>query len=156
MPLTIQQWAQNIAAAVNVEPGERPSVDTILLDNLDEFESLLNATKLKIPAFARALTLAGLSSTSGRPYSGNTLRTQINRARAKKRLGATKETHTQSGIATAQTAKFESTTPIKSAPPNRSVAAALRPTVASAADSIFEKLDRLKPRRPDSLLQEED
>lgn len=83
--MSIETWAKKVAAAVMVAPGERAPVDAVLVDHLDEFETLSRSTKLRIPAFARALTAAGLTLASGTAYDSATLRTQINRARAKSR-----------------------------------------------------------------------
>src|SRR5258708_32005333 len=82
--MSVETWARKVVAAVLIEPGERAPIDAVLVDFLDEFEDLARITKLKIPAFARALTAAGLTLASGAPYESATLRTQISRARTKR------------------------------------------------------------------------
>lgn len=82
--MSVETWARKVTAAVLIVPGERAPVDAVMVDFLDELEDLMRSTRLKIPAFARALTAAGLTLASGEPYDAATLRTQINRARAKR------------------------------------------------------------------------
>lgn len=151
--MSIQQWAQKIAAAVMIEPGERAAVDAVLRDHLDEFEQLLRATKLKIPAFARALTVAGLTLESGRPYDSHTLRTQINRARLRCRQQKRDEPLERSPKGSVIAA------------PNLTVGAQPRSSVRESAsgrsarsgvETIFQRLEQSKPKRSSSLLSDED
>ena len=147
--MTIDAWAKKVAKAVLVLPGERAPMDVVLVDYLDEFEELAQVTRLKIPAFARALTNAGLTLTSGLAYDGATLRTQINRARAKRRSEPDKEEprRTAIGISSHQTSMPK---PIR--PPNRSTRGDPPPVTAKDEnESILARLERSKPRRVRSL-----
>lgn len=82
--MSIDEWARKVAADIALVTEERAPADAAILAHLDEFEDVARRTRLKIPAFARALTRAGLTLRSGKPYSAATLRSQIHRARARR------------------------------------------------------------------------
>ena len=149
--MTIRDMGQKSCQGGVGPAGERAPVDTVLVDYLDEFEELAQVTRLKIPAFARALTAAGLSLTSGLAYDGATLRTQINRARAKRRssLIKTKPASLQWGthprrfrrrkIPFAHLRETLVMTVLRGTPPRAKIS------------SILARLERSKPRRVRSL-----
>jgi hypothetical protein len=152
--MTIERWAQKVAMAVLILPGERAPVDSVLVDHLDEFEELARVTRLKIPAFARALAAAGLTLSSGRPYDGATLRTQINRARAKRSQRDKDETRS----AALEILSFRASTakkPIRA--PSRSTRGSSAQIAAEGEnESILLRLERSKPRRVRSLNHDEE
>jgi hypothetical protein len=155
--MTVEQWAQKVATAVLVLPGERAPVDMVLVDHLDEFEELARVTRLKIPAFARALTAAGLSLTSGLPYDAATLRTQINRARAKRSLRRSKDDTRFPALETIVKSPPTSTTTRPIRPPARSTRGSPAQLPAKGEnESILARLERSKPRRVRSLDHDEE
>lgn len=142
--MNIDRWAGRIAAELSIAGDERPPMDAVLLAHMDEFEELTRATRLKIPAFARALARAGVVLKSGKPYSAETLRAQINRARTRRAL----ETGHTPRVVTALGDPAIVRSPGASAPD------AMRPTAPngpgktpSGNEDILSKLDRLRPRR---------
>jgi hypothetical protein len=154
--MTIEAWAQKVAKAVMILPGERAPVDTVLVDHLDEFEELARTTRLKIPAFARALTAAGLNLASGSAYDGATLRTQINRARSKRRSQLGKD---DSLPAPRKAGTISRSTPevTKSTRPlTRGARGPAQLRAKSENDSILARLERSKPRRVRSLDHDEE
>lgn len=152
--MNIDEWARKISTEVDVAGDERAPVDIVMLAHLDEFEEIARATRLKIPAFARALTRAGLTLRSGKPYSAETLRAQINRARAKRKLVPASDA--SSSLAPSRIKERPILATVATSP------AVLRPVEADRHEAppgknanILEKLDRLKPRRPKALGSEE-
>jgi hypothetical protein len=149
--MTIETWAKKVAKAVLVLPGERAPVDTVLVDYLDEFEELAQVTRLKIPAFARALTAAGLSLTSGLAYDGATLRTQINRARAKRRSQPHKDETRIVAVGNSSPAIPTPENPLRPSTRNARNDSPSRHPAKSENESILARLERSKPRRVRSL-----
>jgi hypothetical protein len=140
--MSVERWARNVVAAVLIEPGERAPVDAVLIDFLDEFEDLARHTRLKIPAFARALTAAGLTLASGAPYDSATLRTQISRARSKRRA--------QQARPEERTIAASPTTVVpgeQSPPPERKPVHAPQPAPADRNELVLMKLSQSRPRR---------
>lgn len=146
--MNIDEWAMAIAADLLLTTDERAPMDVILLAHIDEFEDLARTTRLKIPAFARALTRAGVTLRSGQPYSAETLRAQINRARGRHRLAndsapPTMVINDRAATRTPMMAKAEmarqiSTDSVADGPPRQQ-------------SDVLSKLDRLRPRRLSSL-----
>jgi hypothetical protein len=145
--MSVEAWAKKVAAAVLVEPGERAPMDAVLIEFLDEFEGLARATKLKIPAFARALTAAGLTLASGAPYDSATLRTQISRARIKR--------HSRRDRAETLPAADNLSMPTIASTelrlPEKKPIHARQPAAADENESVLTKLSQSKPRRIRSL-----
>lgn len=140
--MSVERWARKVVAAVLIEPGERAPVDAVLIDFLDEFEDLARSTKLKIPAFARALTSAGLTLASGGPYDSATLRTQINRARLKRRAqrrGPKERTMVASTPTVVASEELRS--------PERTPVQGPRPAAANKNEFVLMKLSQSRPRR---------
>jgi len=153
--VTIDAWAKKVAEAVLILPGERVPVDLVLVDYLDEFEELARVTRLKIPAFARALTAAGLTLTSGLAYDGATLRTQINRARTKRRFQPNKDGPRRTVMVASSHQASIPKKPVR--PPARSTrASTVQTTAKTENESILARLERSKPRRVRSLDHDEE
>lgn len=143
--MSVNDWAKKVAAAVLVAPGERAPIDAVLVDFIDDFEVLAHSTRLKIPAFARALTAAGLTLASGAPYDSATLRTQINRARAKRRMVASKE-GTSSASSQKPAAAGENNRQSMRVQPARDTPASSTHTSAGSL-SVLKRLERSKPKK---------
>ncbi|MDI2076153.1 hypothetical protein [Bradyrhizobium sp. Mp27] len=139
--MSVERWARKVVAAVLIEPGERAPVDAVLVDFLDEFEDLARRTKLKIPAFARALTAAGLTLASGAPYDSATLRTQLSRARSKRR---TQQARPEDRTLLASTPTVVPSERLRS--PERKPVHAPRPAPADN-EFVLMKLSQSRPRR---------
>ena len=129
-------------AAVLIEPGERAPVDAVLIDFLDEFEDIARHTKLKIPAFARALTAAGLTLASGAPYDSATLRTQISRARLKRRAH---QAWPEERTIVASTPTVIPSEKLRS--PEKKPVHGPQPAVADKNEFVLMKLSQSRPRR---------
>lgn len=140
--MSVERWARKVVAAVLIEPGERAPVDAVLIDFLDEFEDLARHTKLKIPAFARALTAAGLTLASGAPYDSATLRTQISRARTKRRA---QQTRPEDRTIVASTPTVVPSKQIRS--PERKPIHGPHPAPADKNEFVLMKLSQSRPRR---------
>lgn len=140
--MSVERWARKVAAAVLIEPGERAPVDAVLIDFLDEFEDLARHTKLKIPAFARALTAAGLTLASGAPYDSATLRTQISRARSKRRA---QQARLEGRTIVASTSTVVPSKQLHS--PERKPVYGAQPAPADKNEFVLMKLSQSRPRR---------
>jgi hypothetical protein len=150
--MSVETWARKVVAAVLIEPGERAPVDGVLVDFLDEFEDLARTTKLKIPAFARALTAAGLTLASGAPYDSATLRTQISRARTKRQLRRDRAEIRPVAITLLST----STVPGNQLRlPEKKPIHAHQPAVTGENELVLMKLAQSKPKRSRSLEPDE-
>lgn len=141
--MTIDHWAQRISAEVTIAGDERPPMDTVILAHVDELDELMRSTRLKIPAFARALTRAGVTLKSGKPYSAETLRAQISRARTKRAL----ETgHSPQGMSTLEDPATVGM-PEASTPEVRRPMAPNGPgNILGGGEDVLSKLGRLRPR----------
>lgn len=140
--MSIERWARKVVAAVLIEPHERAPVDAVLVDFLDEFEYLARHTKLKIPAFARALTAAGLTLASGAPYDSATLRAQISRARSRRRA---QQARPEVRVIVASTPSVASKKLLRS--PERKPVHGPQPAPADNNEFVLMKLSQSRPRR---------
>ena len=142
--MSIETWAEKVARAMSVVPGERPSFAAVLVDFIDEYDALAAKTKLSVPAFARALTRAGLTSASGDECDPDALRMQIRRARERRATmrGTKAEQFALVSPPVAKPVGLETGAPARG--PNRPAAAGHGGT-PRADLSILKQLERSKP-----------
>jgi hypothetical protein len=149
--MLIKTWAEKVAQAMHVVPGERPSFANVLVDFIDEYDVLAAKTKLSVPAFARALTRAGLTSASGGECDPNALRMQIKRARERRATMRAAEAE-QSALVlppvAAEPVGLGTVAPVRRLP---RPAAAGHGGTARDDFSVLKQLERAKPKRARSL-----
>jgi hypothetical protein len=146
--MNIDHWAQRIAAEFSIAGDERPPMDAVLLAHMDEFDELMRSTRLKIPAFARALTRAGVTLKSGKPYSAETLRAQVNRARARRAREATATPRTVTVRPDPSISQALAANTPEPAPPSVPGGPNMPPR---ANGDVLSKLGRLRPKRLTAL-----
>jgi hypothetical protein len=154
--MSIETWAEQVAQAMYVVPGERPSFANVLVDFIDEYDVLAAKTKLSVPAFARALTRAGLTSASGGECDPSALRMQIKRARERRATMRAAESEQSALVlppAAAKPVGLETVAPARRLP---RPAAAGHGGTARADLSVLKQLERSKPKRSRLLAADED
>ncbi|MCW5721759.1 MAG: hypothetical protein KIS86_11510 [Devosia sp.] len=143
--MSIDEWAKKVAADIALGTDERAPADAAIFAHLGEFEDLARRTRLKIPAFARALTRAGLTLRSGEPYSAATLRAQIHRARTRRK----EENRSEDSV---KPPRVEQDRPGSSTVLNIPAGPTSSPSMNLTA---LERMQRSRPKRP-TLGQSED
>lgn len=146
--MSIDSWVQRIAAEISMTGDERPPMDAVLLAHMDEFDELMRSTRLKIPAFARALTRAGVTLKSGKPYSAETLRAQVNRARARRAPEAAATPRTVTVPPDPSTSQAPAANTPETAPTSVPSGPNMPPGVKG---DVLSKLGRLRPKRLSAL-----
>lgn len=154
--MSIETWAEKVAQAMHVVPGERPSFTNVLVDFIDEYDALAAKTKLSVPAFARALTRAGLTSASGDECDPDALRIQIKRARERRATMRSAEAEQSELVLPPVAAKHVGPGTVAPARRPPRPAAAGRGGTAHADSPVLKQLERSKPKRSRLLDAEED